>query len=281
MLETTSNGRPAWKRVVLTGAAGRLGGSLRPHIARAYGLRSTDILPIDNPLANEETTSGDLASPDDVARMVAGADAIVHFGGVPVEDTFDNLLPANIIGYFNVFEQARLAGVRRVIFASSNHATGFHPSGEILDAGTPPLPDSLYGVTKVYGEALGAFYAWKYGMEVACLRIGACWPKPRGDLRDLSVWLSHADLARMVMACLEAKAFRYEIIYGVSNNTRSWWTNAKSSIDYRPQDNAEAFVGELTEPDGGPRDREDPAVRFQGGAFAAADYQVPPWCKEG
>jgi uronate dehydrogenase len=258
--------------VVLTGAAGRLGTILRKSIsAQGYSLRSCDINTIAPPLPGEDIVLGDLRSAEDVTRMVAGADTVVHFGGVPEEDAFEVLLPSNIVGNYNVFEQARRAGVRRIVFASSNHATGFHEADQRLDASSPPLPDTLYGVTKVYGEALGALYAYKYGIEVACLRIGACWPKPRGDLRDLAIWLSHADLARLVDACLASHAFQFEILYGVSKNKRGWWDNSRSTIDYRPLDDAENFAAELAERVED-RDTSNPAIRFQGGSFAADGY---------
>jgi len=259
--------------VSLTGAAGRLGSTLRKSLSAGnHILRSCDLQPMQPLYPGEEVLSGDLASATDVAQMVKGADVVVHFGGVPEEDEFDKLLTANIIGNYNIFQQSLEAGVRRVIFASSNHATGYHPSGNTLDALSVPLPDTLYGVSKVYGEALGALYAKKYGMEVVCLRIGACWPKPRGDLRDLAVWLSHADLTRLVDACIDAPAFEFEILYGVSNNDRKWWDNTHSSIKYRPQDNSESYASELLPQLTSPSDAANPALRYQGGAFAADGY---------
>jgi uronate dehydrogenase len=263
-------------RVLLTGARGRLGGWLRPRLARNNPLRSTDILELGEPLSGEEIIQADISDFAQTERLVAGTRAIIHLGGVSVEDTFANILPANIVGVYNLFEAARQAGVKRVIYASTHHVVGFYGRDQHLTPTTLPRPDTLYGVSKAYGEALGSYYVSKYGMEVACIRIGSAEPKPR-DIRDLSTWLSLPDLLRLIEACLAAPEFGFEILYGVSGNDRAWWSNAPSGpIRYEPLDNAERFAAEhLGESCWDPRDPTDPAVHFQGGKFAATGLVSP------
>jgi uronate dehydrogenase len=270
------NARAGWNTIVLTGAAGRLGTVLRPVLAgRCKLLRSSDIAAVEPAFPGEEFIRADLQHRQEVAGLLAGADAVVHFGGIPEEDSFDRILPANIIGNYNIFEEARTAGVRRVIFASTNHVIGFQPSYQNLTADAPMLPDTLYAVSKAYGESLGALYAHKYGLEVACLRIGACWPAPRGDQRDLALWLSHGDLGRLVSACLDANSFDYEILYGCSDNTRKWWTNTSKRIAYNPQDNSEDYASAASAHPEAEEIAADPALRYQGGAFAAQGFSRP------
>lgn len=179
-------------RVLITGAAGRIGRTLRDGLAGRYALlRLADIAQQDEAGTGEELVTCDVADMAAVERAVAGIDVIVHLAAVPDEDDWDRLLPANISGTYNLFEAARRAGVRRVIFASSNHAVGFHRRARPLDEHDVPRPDSRYGVTKVFGEAVGRLYADKHGMQVASLRIGSFQERPR-DRRQLMTWISPA-----------------------------------------------------------------------------------------
>ncbi|WP_127145242.1 NAD-dependent epimerase/dehydratase family protein [Pelagibacterium montanilacus] len=231
-------------RLVLTGAAGRLGRVLRPRLLARYGsLVSSDIADVGLLGENERFEPCDLANRDAVFRLMEGASAIVHFGGISNEAAFSALLPANIEGTYNVFEAARHHGVGRVVFASSNHATGFYSPDTRLDPATPVRPDTIYGVTKVFGEALGRLYHDKYGLGVACLRIGSALERPTAA-RHLATWLSHDDLERLVTGCLEAPELGFEVLYGVSANTRTWWRNPADAF-YAPRDNAEDFVAEF------------------------------------
>jgi uronate dehydrogenase len=249
--------------ILLTGAAGRIGSSLRaPLRAAASELRLTDVSPLRTEASNEIVHQADLT---DFAAMCAaadGAEAIVHLGAVPVEAPFDELAAANLTGCYHVFEAARLGGVRRVVFASSNHATGFYPVDQRLTGDEPTRPDSLYGVTKVYGEALGRLYHDKFGLEVACLRIGTFKEQPT-EPRTLHTWLSVPDATRLVLACLTSPDLGFAILYGVSDNRRSWWSNESASrLGYVPEDDAEAFAAEIGDlADGLP----------QGGFFAAPE----------
>jgi uronate dehydrogenase len=258
--------------LLLTGAAGELGRWLRPRLRERYHvLRCSDIRDAGPAAPGEEVIVGDLADASAVERMVRGVDTIVHFGATTVEAPFDQILRANILGTYNVFEAARRHGVKRIVFASSNHATGFYCCSEIIDAALPARPDSLYGVSKAFGEDLASLFVDKYGLEIACLRLGSVVPKPV-EPRHLSTWLSYEDLLRLVMACLTAPRLGFTIVYGASNNDRRWWDNRWAEhIRYEPQDNAERYAEDILAA-AGQRDPEDPAVKYQGGSSAAEGF---------
>jgi len=259
--------RPADRPVLLTGAAGGLGSALRPRLLERYGkLRSSDIALFGPSLPGEEIMIGDIADESFCDRIAEGCSALIHLGGRSTEDSWEVIHRANIVGCFNMYDAARVAGIKRVVFASSNHAIGFHPVEHLLDATARQRPDSLYGVSKAFGEDLASLYADKHGMEFACLRIGSCFPKPT-DIRQLATWLSYDDLFRLVVACLEAPKLSFAVVYGASNNLRGYWDNSKTpEIDFKPEDSADGFAAALA-PDGDTRDPNDPAVRHQGGAF--------------
>jgi uronate dehydrogenase len=258
--------------LLLTGAAGMLGRWLRPRLIEIYGvLRSSDIADPAPALPGEETVVTDLADAAAVDQLVKGAGRIVHFGAISVEASFDRILKSNIAGTYNVFDAARRHGAGPIVYASSNHAIGFYTRADRLDAHAPQRPDSLYGVSKAFGENLASFFADKYGMDIACLRIGTARPDPV-EPRHLSTWQSYEDLLRMIEACFAAGKLGCTILYGVSANDRSWWSNeAAPHIPYLPRDNAEVFAAKLL-PGGDKRDPESPAVKYQGGPFAAEDY---------
>ncbi len=249
------------RRVLITGAAGAIGSCLREGLRPLVDqLVLTDARTVE-PAANERFVGADLADRDAVAQATEGVDAVVHLGAVPTEVPFDELLGPNIIGTFNVFEAARRGGAARVVFASSNHATGFCPVERTLTGTEPTRPDSLYGVTKVYGEALGSLYADKFGLEVISVRIGGFLERPR-QVRDLATWLSHGDAVRLFAACLSAPAAGFRVVYGASANTRLFWdlTPARE-LGYEPQDDAERYAGDVA---GEPH-------RLHGGSYTARD----------
>ena len=206
-----------------------------------------------------------------VREMVAGMDAIVHLGGIPTEGDWDAILLNNIQGTYNVFEAARVEGVRRIVFASSNHATGYHRRSRRIGPDAETRPDSRYGVSKVAGEAIGRLYADKYGLEVVCLRIGSFQPRPI-DARMLSTWISPADMVRLTACSLEAEPVHFEILYGVSANRRAIWDNpAAARFGYRPEDDAEKFADELLAH--GKAAAEPVGERmFHGGSFCAMEF---------
>jgi uronate dehydrogenase len=253
------------KTILLTGAAGVLGRWLRPRLLERYDLRSADrVDPSPAHNTGETLIQADMADLGAVERMVAGVDGVIHFGGRSIEDEWEEILHSNIIGCYNMFEAARRQGVKRLVFASSNHAIGYHRSSERLDVGSTIRPDTRYGVSKAFGEAVGSYYADKFGLEVACLRIGSALAKPT-TRRHLATWLSYPDLERLVVACLEAPQLHFAVVYGASANTRGWWDNSGApEIDYKPQDNAEDYAAEILA-----KDPDDPVVFFQGGPFVA------------
>jgi uronate dehydrogenase len=257
------------KKILITGAAGDVGGHLRRELAGRYDLRLSDIRPIADLAPGEEFIRGDCASLRDMLRVTQGVDAIVHLGGFSVEGPWEVILRANIVGAYQVFGAARRNGVRRMVFATSNHAVGFYDRDETIDHRVYPKPDSRYGVSKVFGEALGSLYAHKYGMEVVCVRIGNVNPRPM-DKRRLSIWLSPRDLAQLVSIAIDKPGIRFEIVYGVSANRRSWYDNANAErLGYRPQDDSEARAEEVLKNE---KPGADPRTeKFQGGPFVLAE----------
>ena len=259
------------KTVLITGAAGDVGTHLRRELAGKYALRVSDLRPVKKFRAPERTMRADVSKLADALRITKGVDAVVHLGGYSVEGPWKEILAANIVGCYNVFEAARRNGVKRIVFPSSNHAAGFYRRDQLIDHRVYPKPDSRYGVSKVFGEALASLYADKYGMQVFCIRIGNVNPAPI-DKRRLSIWLSPRDLAQLVTIGIEHPAIRFEIVYGVSGNTRSWYDNANARrLGYRPQDDSEACAAEVLA-------REQPgdptAELYQGGTFTVAE-QIP------
>jgi uronate dehydrogenase len=254
-----------YERVLLTGAAGRIGSCLREGLrGAALELRLTDVRTIDDLSAGETFAPAALEDADAVARAVAGTQAVIHLGGVPDEAAFDVLEGPNLRGAFNVFEAARRAGVRRVVYASSNRITGFYPASRHLGGTEPVRPDGLYGVTKAFGEALGRLYADKFGLEVICVRIGSFEDRP-WESRHLTTWLSPADAVRLFSACLDAPDVGFEVIYGVSANARRWWDLGPAArLGYQPEDDAERYAEDLPDHDEG--------SEVQGGRFAWPDY---------
>lgn len=236
----------AQSRIVVTGAAGEIGRTLRTGLAGRYALlRLSDRTPIDDLRPGESFVRAELSDLPALEAALEGMDAVVHLGGKAQEGTWEEVLQSNVIGTYNLFEAARRQGVRRVVFASSHHAVGFYPRGRTIDGDVPPRPDSRYGASKVFGEALGRLYADKHGFEVVCLRIGSFQDRPR-NVRMLSTWISPADMVRLVQASLEAPDVRFEVVYGVSANSRSWWRDhAAERLGYRPQDDAEDYAGEI------------------------------------
>jgi uronate dehydrogenase len=249
-------------RILLTGAAGRIAGVIRPELrALAAEVVLTDAAAVDDLRAGERFVAADLADAAPWEELAAGCDAIVHLGAVPDEAPFAALAGPNLAGPFHVLDAARRAGVRRVVLASSGRATGFYPVGERLDGDTTPRPDGLYGATKAFAEALGRMYADRFGLEVVALRIGTFEERPRST-RDLSTWLSVGDARRLVRAALTARVDGYVGVYGVSANTRAWW-DLPAGFGYAPVDDAEDHAAGVAPDDG---------IPFQGGPNTARDH---------
>jgi uronate dehydrogenase len=254
-------------RVLLTGAAGALGKALRPRLRpRCSLLRVSDIAPMEAAGGGEEVVQVALEDRAGVHALLEGMDAVVHLGGISTEHSFDEVLQANIIGLYNVYEGARRQGVRRIVFASSNHVTGFYRQDQVIDATMPRRPDGYYGLSKAYGEDLSRFYFDRYGLETVCLRIGSAFPEPK-DRRMLATWLSYDDLERLVLASLTTPVVGHSIVYGMSDNTTTWWDNTPAKhIGFRPRDSSEPWRAAREAAQPAP-DRNDPAVIYQGGAY--------------
>ena len=259
-----------FNRLLLTGAAGGLGKVLRERLkGSAEVLRLSDISPMAPASGpHEEVVTCDLADKAAVLELVKGVDAIVHFGGVSVERSFEEILGPNICGVFHIYEAARIHGVKRIIFASSNHTIGFYQQDEQIDAHSPRRPDSYYGLSKCYGEDVASFYFDRYGIETVSIRIGSSFPEPQ-NRRMLSTWLSFDDLTQLIERGLFTANVGHTVVYGASANKTVWWDNRHAAhLGYQPKDSSEVFRASV-EAQPMPA-ADDPAMVYQGGAFVAS-----------
>ncbi len=262
----TSNAKTR-KRVLVTGAAGTIGTAVRTHLGDRYDLHALTLEPADFP-----STVANITDLDAIQPAFEGMDAVVHLAAsVSVESPWEDVLPNNLIGTYNVYEAAHRAGVERVVFASSNHSIGMYefdnqPSLYALDDKrawdhtVEVRPDSLYGVSKVYGEALGRYYLDRFGLKAFCLRIGTVTKEddPRAESvrakspallnlppeerfkRMRCTWLSQRDCAQLIQRCLDVEDLNWAVVYGISNNPRQFWDlqHARDALGYEPQDSA-------------------------------------------
>jgi uronate dehydrogenase len=262
--------RQPFNRILLTGAAGGLGKVLRQRLQPfARQLRLSDICEMPPAIGpHEEVVSCDLADKAAVDAVVAGCDAIAHFGGVSTERSFEDMLGANICGVFHIYEAARRHQVKRVIFASSNHVIGFYRQSERLDGASPHRPDSYYGLSKAYGEDMATFYFDRYGIETVSIRIGSSFPEPQ-NVRMLDTWLSYDDLVQLVERGLYAEHVGHTVVYGASANRNLWWSNQHAAhLGYQPKDSSEPWRSAIEALP--PLATDDPLRVYQGGAFVAA-----------
>lgn len=259
------------KKLVLTGAAGRLGSYLRePLTAMADELVSTDLTDdIGTTYPGETYIKADLASLDDMLRVTEGAEMIVHFGAIADEAPFDELLGPNFVGAYNVWEAAWRNGLRRVVYASSIHAVGMYPKNEFIDTEVRHRPDTFYGLAKCFAEDLGSMYWDKRGLESVHMRILSC--AQVTNARALGSWLSYDDLIQMVRRCIDTPVTGFSVVYGVSDNDRAPVDNAKARfLGYQPKDNAEQFAEKVLA-DEPPMNPQDPGHMCHGGPFAAVE----------
>jgi len=264
---------PTRPRILLTGASGAVGTRLRPLLASVYGpVRLSDrVAPAPPLLPGETFVPADLGDPAQVRAIVEDIDAIVHLGGFSVEGPWDAILQANIVGTYNLYEAARSAGASRVVFASSNHAVGFYPRDRTIAHDLTVRPDTRYGVSKAFGEAIGALYADKHGLRVFNIRIGNVADAPL-DRRRLAIWLAPDDLLQLVRIGIEHPDVRFEIVYGASDNARAWWDNTRAhALGYRPRGRSEDFAARVLAVDEPPDPVGD---RFQGGSFCSQEYDA-------
>jgi len=259
------------KTVLITGAAGDVGGRLAPLLADAYSLRLSDLKRPAGLVAGMPFGTADLANLAEVEAAVDGVDGIVHLGGYSVEGPWETILSANIVGCYNLFEAAHRHKVERIVFASSNHAVGYYPRGHRIGTDVTLRPDTRYGVSKAFGEAVGALYAFKHAMRVTCIRIGNVADAPV-DRRRLSIWISPGDLAQLVRIGLDHPAIRYEVFYGASDNERSWWDNSNARrYGYRPTGRGDSHREAALAADAG-RAPDSIADWYQGGPFCSDEY---------
>ena len=259
------------KKIVLTGAAGRLGSYLREPLTKlADQLVSTDINSAIGKLYPGETfVQANLEDLNAFEKMLEGAEMVVHFGAFVDEAPFEKLLGPNFIGAYNIWEAARRNNVRRVIYASSIHAVGMYPKNENISINAPHRPDTFYGLAKCFAEDLGRMYWEKCGLESVCLRILSC--AQVTSTRSLGSWLSYDDLIHLVTRAVDTPTTEFSIIYGVSNNDRSPVDNSESNfLGYRPKDNAEKFATQLLANSSGV-DPTDIGQTRHGGPFASVN----------
>ena len=263
--------------VLVTGAAGRIGSWLRGGLPElGWAVRGLDVAEVADPRPGEENRVADATDLAAVLDAVTGADALVHLAGIPTESTWPAIEHSQIESTYVALEAARRSGVRRVVLASSNHATGYTPrpaEGLLTEADAPARPDTYYGVAKATMEALGSLYADRYGLDVVCLRIGSAFPEPT-TVRQLSTWLSPGDTVRLVQAALTAPSPGFRIVWGVSDNTRRWWDlTAARALGFDPQDDAEPYAAALLAAHG-EADPADPVHARVGGEYTLAEMDA-------
>lgn len=259
-----------FKRILLTGAAGGLGKILRERIKPwAEIVRVSDLADLGPARAGEEVVQCDLADKDAVMALMEGVDAVLHFGGISVEAPFGPIMQANILGVANLYEAVHKCGVKRVIFASSNHTMGFYRTTDMVDADMPLRPDGMYGISKVFGEAMSRYYYDRFGIETVCVRIGSSFPEPKSP-RMMVTYLSYDDLVELLRCALFAPRVGHTIVFGTSDNAASWWDNSKAAhLGFKPKDSSAKFAASF--PDTAERPAvDDLATIFQGGPFVTA-----------
>lgn len=259
-------------RVALTGARGQLGKVLRAELLRrGVNLRSAGGSQPLTPLVDgEDVCYGDLRDPAVVDRVLDGVDVVIHLAGTSVERPLGEIIENNLRGLYELYEGARRHGVKRVVFASSNHAFGMYSVDDKLDSDCDYRPDGFYGLSKAWGEAMTRMYWDKHGIEGISIRIGSCLPRPT-EFRHLSTWFGHEDFFQMISRCMEVPDIGYLAVWGISNNTRRYWNFGKDEerLGYEPKQDSEIYAAEILK-------QKNPldgiAQRFQGGGFVTIDF---------
>jgi uronate dehydrogenase len=262
--------RKPFQRLLLTGAGGGLGTMLRERIKPwAEVVRLSDVRAIPGAGAGEEVVQCDLADREAVMALLDGVDAVLHFGGVSVEDTFETIMNANILGLHHLYEAVHKRGIRRVIYASSSHVVGYYPTTQVVDAGAPLRPDGIYGVSKCFGEALSRYYYDRFGIETVCLRIGSSFDEPR-NARMMATFLAYDDLVELVRCALFTPRVGHTITYGVSDNPVRWWDNGQAAhLGFVPKHSSSRFAERFPQTGAWPP-AGDVTATYQGGPFLLA-----------
>lgn len=259
------------KKLVLTGAAGRLGSYLREPLARLCDeLVSTDLgESIGKTYPGERYVRADLQDLEATVAVLKDAEMVVHFGAIGDEAPFETLLGPNFIGAYNIWEAAHRNGLRRVVYASSIHAVGMHKKTDFIGIDAPHRPDTFYGLAKCFAEDLASMYWDKRGLESVCMRILSC--AAVSNPRAVGTWLSYDDLIQLVERAIDTPVTGFSIVYGVSANDRTPVDNAKAShLGYRPKDNAEQYAAKIYA-EAGPLDSNDLGNACHGGPFASIE----------
>jgi uronate dehydrogenase len=259
------------KKLVLTGAAGRLGSYLREPLTRMCDeLVSTDIVAeIGKLYEGESYVQADLTDLAAIEAVLDGADMVVHFGAIGDEAPWDAILQSNIIGAYNVWEAAYRKGVKRVVYASSVHAVGMHLKTDTIGLDAPHRPDTYYGLAKCFAEDLASLYWDKRGIESVCMRIFSC--AQATNARSIGTWLSYDDLIHLVERSIDSPVVGFTKVWGISNNDRAVVDNSKAGhLGYRPKDNAEQFARDVFAKTP-PLDNKDLANLCIGGPFATVE----------
>lgn len=255
--------------VLITGASGALGRQVSAALGeRGWKLVLTDIVPFPDKIPQgARFVRADLEDGVAILRMAEGCGTVLHFGGISTDHPFETVIGPNIRGLYHVYEAARREKAR-VVFASSNHAIGFHERAEKLDADCALLPDSYYGLSKAYGELMGRLYWFKHGVENVNIRIGSSFPEPV-NARMLATWLAYSDLVELCVRATLAQRTGSCVIWGASANTRTFWrSDARAALGWLPRETADVFAGQV----GGIISNDTIEERYQGGGYCASDY---------
>ncbi|MEJ8814739.1 NAD(P)-dependent oxidoreductase [Variovorax ureilyticus] len=268
------------KRIAITGAAGLVGTGLRQQLLeQGYAVVSLDLLPIANPAPNETTAVVDITNQPALTQRLEGCDAVVHLAACTTDAPWKDQVHLSVEGTISLFDAARAAGVKRVVYASSHHVVGLQPRsphGPLMGDTAILRPDSRYAVGKAFGESIGALYAYKYGLPVLAIRIGNVNTKPI-DRRRLGSWISFRDLAQLVIIGVERPDLVFEIVYGISDASGRHYDNASAyRLGYRPKDSSEGWdervLAEDPQPAPGSNAARKPSEVTLGGMFSESEY---------
>jgi uronate dehydrogenase len=250
------------KRIAITGGAGNIATQLRGFLRlEAEHIRLIDIRPAEELASNESFFEGDLADANAMRAALEGMDGVIHLGGLPREADIGDMLQGNILGTYNLYDAARANGTNRVVFASSNHATGFYPRSQTITPLDVPRPDTRYGLSKCWGEMVAGFYYDKADIRTLSIRIGNAGPYPNSE-RAAAIWISPRDLFQLVKIGLTHPDIAAAVVYGMSRNDAGWWKDELAErLGYRPQDFSRDHL-RLE-----PVDESPVAAFFQGGGF--------------
>lgn len=259
--------------ILITGASGSVGTALRRELReRGFQLRLLDLREPENLRSDEKFYLGSITDPALLLEATKGVSGVLHLAGCTTDADMSEQIQGNIVGASNVFEAARLNGVPRVVFSSSHHVVGLYPRRRRMDENMLLRPDSRYGLTKSFGEQLGAFYADKYGMRNLAIRIGFAYHEPI-DRRRLSTWVSWRDLAQLVDIGFRNPDLRFAVVYGVSDNDRSFFDNKTAfSLGYKPKDKAEDYAEKVLK-SAPPEDLGKVGTHVIGGPFADGEFE--------